>query len=98
MNTAIALLVLFIHTTHGIAPMGRLRHIGAPDIDELPGTEGYDALTGFISPNKKCTDLQVDYQTHCEEKEPTNEKETAECDARRGKWMGDCVFGDAPIE
>ena len=78
--------------------MGRLRHIGGPDIDEMPGTEGYDALTGIISPNKKCTQLQMDYAKNCEEKEPENEKEMDECDQRRGKWMGDCVFGDAPIE
>ena len=39
--------------------MGNIRRVGkiAPiaDIDEMPGTEGYDAETGIISPNKKCT-------------------------------------------
>ena len=100
------------------------------DIDEMPGTEGYDAETGMkfqpilsdiiyllttlisifnivyfrlnilgiISPNKKCTQLQIDYQMNCEEKEPVTEKELTECDARKGKWFGDCVFGDHKIE
>ena len=82
--------------------MGNVRRVGkvAPiaDIDEMPGTEGYDAETGIISPNKKCTQLQIDYQTNCEEKEPETEKELSECDARKGKWFGDCVFGDHKIE
>ena len=102
------LLVLLVLPFGGaINPMGNLRKTShMPDFDELPGTEGYDASTGFISrPDKECTQLQVDYEHHCEDeddrqegdKTKTKKQMTIECDARRNKWMGKCVFGDGPV-
>ena len=44
------------------------------------------------------TQLQIDYQINCEEKEPVTEKELNECDARKNKWLSDCVFGDHKLE
>ena len=105
------LLLLSCWTTPGecttINPMGNLRKTShVPEFDELPGTEGYDVSTGFISrPDKECTQLQVDYENHCEnederqegDKTKTQKQMTVECDARRNKWMGKCVFGDGPV-
>ena len=44
------------------------------------------------------TQLQIDYQINCEEKESVTEKELNECDERKNKWLSDCVFGDHKLE
>ena len=59
LTTTTIIFLFHLQPIIAIAPMGNIRRVGkiAPiaDIDEMPGTEGYDAETGIISPNKKCT-------------------------------------------
>lgn len=78
-----------------ISPRGPNRNPGGPDIDELPGTEGYDAETGFMMPNKKCVEMQLEIQEDCEtDPHLATDDDRKSCDRKRAKWMSKCVFGD----
>jgi hypothetical protein len=81
---------------HAISPHGPNIHPGVSgEIDEMPGTEGYDAETGFTMPNKKCVEMQVEIQEDCEETDHVvTEDDLKSCDRKRAKWMADCVFGE----
>ena len=79
-----------------ISPHGPNVHPGVTgEIDEMPGTEGYDVETGFTMPNKKCVDMQIQIQEDCEATDHVvTEDDLKSCERKRAKWMAECVFGE----
>ena len=79
-----------------ISPHGPNYHPGVTgEIDEMPGTEGYDAETGYMMPNKKCIEMQSEIQEDCETgAHLATDDDAKSCDRKRAKWMAECVFGD----
>ena len=57
----------------------------------------YDIATGYMMPNKKCVEKQLQLEKECGE-EPKDSDGAQKCDRMRNKWLGECVYGDHKIE